>query len=82
MGTFTRFSFRGILILSQFQILFPALSARPSQKCISLLLSDTNMPAVFWVRECALMRITDKYYIECLDKDNYITVWFIAAVNT
>ena len=81
-GVFTRFTFWGVVILNRFQILFPALSEQPRQKCISVLLFYTNIPALFWVRYCILMRGIDKYCIECLDKDKYITVYFIAVVNT
>ena len=43
---------------------------------------NTKMPATLMVRDCVLVRGTDKGYIECLNEDNYVTVLFILGINT
>ena len=40
------------------------------------------MSAALRVADCVLLMGTDKGYIECLKKDNYVTVWFIVGRNT
>ena len=40
------------------------------------------MPETLRVRDCVLVRGTDKGYIECLNKDNYVTVFLIVGRNT
>ena len=40
------------------------------------------MPAHLIIRECILVRSTNKGYIECLNKDSYLTVCFIVGINT
>ena len=39
------------------------------------------MPVPLRVRECIIVRGTDKGNIECLNKDNYATVLFIVGIN-
>ena len=51
-------------------------------KCELGFLFKTKMPAPLRVRDCILVRVTDKGYIECLNKDNYDNVWFIIGRNT
>ena len=33
------------------------------------------------VGECVIVRGTYKAYIECLNKDKYVTIWFIVGIN-
>ena len=40
------------------------------------------MPALLTFGDCILVRGTDKGYIECINKDNYVTVYFIVGRNT
>ena len=40
------------------------------------------MPAPLWIGVCVIMGVIDKGYIECLNVDNYVTVWFIVGRNT
>ena len=42
---------------------------------------NTKMPATLMVRDCVLVRGTDKGYIECLNEDNYVTVFYIVRIN-
>ena len=40
------------------------------------------MYAPLHIGDCVLVRGTDKGYIEFLNEDNYVTVWFIVGKNT
>ena len=40
------------------------------------------MTAALRVVDCVLVRGTDKVYIEIINKDNYVNVWFIVGGNT
>ena len=40
------------------------------------------MPEVLRVGYLVLARGTDKGYIECLNEDNYVNVWFMFRRNT
>ena len=43
---------------------------------------NTKIPAPLRVADCAIVRGTDKGYIEFLNKDNYVTILFIVERNT
>ena len=79
---FPGFDFWGDLILSEFQNQFYACSSQPGQRCKSGLLFNTKMPAPLRIGECIQVRGTYKGYIELLNKDNYVNVWFIVGRNT
>ena len=38
-----------------------------------------NMPEGFMASDCIIVSITDKICMECLNGDNYVTVWFIVV---
>ena len=40
------------------------------------------MPAPLRIRDYVIVRGTYKGYVEYLNKDNYVTVWFIVGKNT
>ena len=71
----------GDLILSEFQNQFCACSVQPGQKCELGFLFDAKIPAPLRVKYCVIVRGVDKGYIECLNKYNYVTVWFIVGRN-
>ena len=52
----------GVLILSKFQNQFCACAEQPGQKCESRSLFNTNMPAVLWVGDYILVRVTDTMF--------------------
>ena len=71
----------GDLILSEFQNQFCACSVQPGQKCELGFLFNAKIPAPLRVKYCVIVRGVDKGYIECLNKYNYVTVWFIVGRN-
>ena len=79
---FTVFDCWGYFMLRQFQNQFCACLARSGQKCEWRLLFNTNIPTLLPDGYCIIMRGADISYRECLNKDNYVTVWFIVGINT
>ena len=71
---FTVFSCWGDLILSKFQNQFCTCSAQPGQKCESVSILNTKIPAPLRVGDFVIVRGTDKGYIEYLNKGRYVTV--------
>ena len=67
--------------MKKFQNHFCACSAQPGQKFTSGSLFNTNMPAPLQIGNCGVVRDTYKVYKELLNKDNYVTVWFIVGIN-
>ena len=78
---FPGFACWGGLILSGFQNQFCACSVQPVKKYESGLLFNTNMPEPLQFGYYVIVRGTDKCYINCLNEDNYVTVWFIVRRN-
>ena len=68
--------------MSEFKNYFCACSAHTGQKCELVSLFNTKIPAPLQIKDCFLVRGTDKDYIEYLNEDNYVTVWFIVGRNT
>ena len=52
------------------------------EKCKSGFLFNAKMPVPLSIVDCVKVRGIDKVYIECLNEDNYVTVWFIVGINT
>ena len=67
--------------MSGFQNQFCACSVQPVKKYESGLLFNTNMPEPLQFGYYVIVRGTDKCYINCLNEDNYVTVWFIVRRN-
>ena len=40
------------------------------------------MTEALWVRDCVIVKGTYKDYTESINKDNYVTFWFIVGRNT
>ena len=68
--------------MSEFQNQFCACSERPGQKCKSGSIFKTKIPAPLWIIDFVLVRGADKSYIEFLNEDNYVNVWYIFGRNT
>ena len=69
------------LILSKFQNQSCTFSSQPGQKCESATLFNTNMHLFLWLGDCIIVTSTDKSYTKYLNKNNYVTVWFIVGIN-